>query len=303
MAQFYTGARSFTTHIAVDPLWGLIYNCGVRVLQQHFPPKIWDFQRFGWTPWKIWARLTNAGLPSVFVTSIPKAGTHLVERALVLHPRLYRKMLPKVTDENLERLGGLEALLASLKPGEFLLAHLYHSPEREKILQRMGIPTVFVVRDPRDIVVSDTFFILRWKEHPLHDFFRQQKTLKDQLRLAILGYPPLNYPSIEEKLRRFSGWLQGNALVVRFEHLVGPQGGGDPETQVRTLRDLFEYLGISVSHALLESIARRMFFSKSPTFRKGAVRQWQNYLDEELQTLFYETAGSWLKVYGYDPAS
>ncbi len=265
-----------------------------------FPPKAWDFQRFGLTPTKLWARLTNTNLPRIFVTSIPKAGTHLVERALVLHPRLYRKLLPKITDENLGRFGNLENVLSSLKPGEFLLSHLYYTPERERVLRDLGIPVVFVVRDPRDIVVSDTFFILRWKSHRLHRFFHQQKSLKDQLRLAITGYAPLAYPSIEEKLRRFSGWLSSDACVVRFEDLVGPYGGGSEETQRKALYALYQHLGIPISSDFLDTVSRKLFSSASPTFRKGWVSQWKNVLDEELLSLFYDTAGHWLKVYGYD---
>ena len=271
----------------------------MRGFHVRFPPKLWDFQRFGLTPEKLWPRLIRRGIPRIFVTSIPKAGTHLVERALCLHPALYRKLLPKLTDDNLSRFGGFEAVLSSLKPGQVLLAHLYYTPDRDRLLQELGIPGVFVIRDPRDIVVSDTFFILGWKGHPLHEAFRKQPNLEACLRLAIQGLPRLNYPSIEEKLRRFSGWLESSLQVIRFEDLVGPAGGGVEEVQRANLERLFRSLGIHLDSGRLEKIRKKLFFQKSPTFRRGAIGQWKKHFTPEIEKLFWDTAGRWMETYGY----
>ena len=52
----------------------------------------WDLQRFGLTPDKLPRRVHNPQAPPVFLISIPKSGTHLLERALCLHPLLYRRL-------------------------------------------------------------------------------------------------------------------------------------------------------------------------------------------------------------------
>ena len=53
----------------------------------------WDLKRFGMTPDKIWRRRGRPDLPKIFCVSVPKSGTHLLERVLCLHPRLYRKFM------------------------------------------------------------------------------------------------------------------------------------------------------------------------------------------------------------------
>ena len=44
--------------------------------------QLWTAQRFGLTPRKLAGRAARAGVPRVLVVSLPKAGTHLVERAV-----------------------------------------------------------------------------------------------------------------------------------------------------------------------------------------------------------------------------
>jgi len=271
----------------------------MKIETLRLPKSYWDFDRFGLTPRKVWARISNRREPKIFSVSIPKAGTHLLERALCLHPRLYRKLLPKITDENVERYGGMPRLLEKLRPGEVLLSHLYYDDAYIPMLQRMGIRTIFMVRDPRDIVVSDTFFIWRWSGHPLHDFFRSQGDIQKCLRIAIEGYPPLRYPSIAEKLERFSGWLRPEIHLLRFEDLVGPHGGGRQETQIQTLERLYEFLGLPLDPATRQWILSQLVSKRSPTFRKGQTRQWEAHFTRELLNLFENLAGHWLEVYGY----
>ncbi len=260
---------------------------------------MWDLERFGLTPSKVWARLANRQEPRIFVTSIPKAGTHLVERALCLHPRLYRKLLPKITEENLQQYGGLERILAGLRPGQILLTHLPHRPEYERILKSLRVPGIFVIRDPRDIVVSDTFFILRWPGHPVHQEFRNQPNLEKRLELAIRGIPHRGYPSLEDKLRGFSGWLRSGIQVIRFEDLVGRQGGGNDSLQEKTFMQLFDSLGLPLSPSLLRRVKEGLFYRKSPTFRRGRIGQWREYFTPRIEQLFWESVGPWMKVYGY----
>src|SRR2546427_9566314 len=113
----------------------------------------WTFERFGLTPGKLARRVADTGAPRVFCISIPKAGTHLLERALCLHPRLYRKLLPTFNDNNIRRWGGLGTVLAKLRPGQILISHLHFRPEYRSLLHAGGIRCIFLIRDPRDIIV------------------------------------------------------------------------------------------------------------------------------------------------------
>src|SRR5207237_5238920 len=97
-------------------------------LTDSVPLDRWTLRRFGLTPGKLVRRASDRDAPRVFCVSIPKAGTHLLERALCLHPRLYRKLLPTVADDNIGRWCGFDNLLRRIRPGEVVASHLRFAP-------------------------------------------------------------------------------------------------------------------------------------------------------------------------------
>ena len=72
---------------------------------------------------------------------------------------------------------------------------------------------------------------------------------RERLRLSIVGDPERNIASIAERLDRYAGWLTSGALVVRFEDLVGPDGGGEAESQREAVARLYDYVGLGQDRA------------------------------------------------------
>jgi hypothetical protein len=261
----------------------------------------WRLHVFGLTPARLPLRVANAGMPRMFCTSIPKAGTNLVVRALCLHPRLYSRLNRTLTDPALARQhDSLEAILASMRPGQVVATHLRYSADRATAIARSGVRHVFVVRDPRDVMVSTVFYVLREKNHYLRALFAGLPTLKQRLALAIRGHPPLQYQSIGARLADSSGWLAPPAHTVRFEDIVGTRGGGSDERQLRSLRSLMDYVGAPTPESLLQRIAVDLFSEDTRTFRTGRIGQWREHFDDELKSLFREIAGEQLIRYGYE---
>jgi hypothetical protein len=254
----------------------------------------WTAERFGLTPRKLVSRVSAAGLPKVLCVSLPKAGTHLIERAVCLHPRLYRPMLPTLNPENVGP-EGLEGVVDKLRPGQVVVAHLPFDAGYASLLG--GTKVFFVIRDPRDIAVSLAHYIEGSGDHPLHPAYNERPDVRARIELAILGdseaRPPA--PSLESVLAGFAGWLESGALVVRYEDLIGVRGGGDDGAQARTIAAIYEHLGLEIPSRLPE----RLFSSASPTFRKGAIGQWREHFDPGLAELFQRAAGRWPEAYGY----
>ena len=254
----------------------------------------WTAERFGLTPRKLAGRVARAGRPRVLVVSLPKAGTHLVERAVCLHPRLHRRLLPTLSPENIGE-EGLSGAVRALRSGQVLVGHLPFDPAYPALLE--DVKTLFVVRDPRDIAVSLAHYIGGRGDHPLHFAYSTRPDERSRIELAILGdaeaRPPA--PSLEGLLAGFSGWLESGALVVRFEELIGSRGGGDAFVQGKAIRAIYDHLGVQPPPRLSE----RLFSSSSPTFRKGQIGQWRDSFDPELEALFEREAGRWMDVYGY----
>lgn len=260
----------------------------------------WTLERFGLSPGKLRARLVPGAPSGVACTSVPKAGTHLLERALCLHPELYRAFVRTLNTRQVKELGGVMKVVQRLQRGQVLLLHLKHSTRDEAAFTRSGVRCVFLQRDPRDVVVSQAHYALANEDHPLHEAFRNRPDLRSRVRLAIEGDGASGLESVGTRLRQFSGWLDADCFRLRFEDLVGPQGGGSRIEQTSVLTELFDYLQVDTSGALIHRIAERLFSSASPTFRQGGVGRWREVFDDGLKAVFKRVAGDQLIRYGYE---
>jgi hypothetical protein len=260
----------------------------------------WTLQRFGLTPRKLLRRSRNPDAHPVLLVSVPKSGTHLLERALCLHPSLYRRLAPTLLRRSIDRRwGGLDGLATRLRGGQVAVAHLRFREDYPEVLARHGVRTLFMVRDPRDVLVSLVHFAPGRKDFAPGRVYAQQPELKDRIRTAIVGKPEEKIPSIADRLDQYRGWLDSGALVVRFEDLVGASGGGDPERQVELLAGIYRHIGVPSNEELLRKIQGKVFSSASPTFRSGAIGQSKSAFDDDLEELFQRTAGQVAAAYGY----
>lgn len=263
--------------------------------------KLWDITRFGFSPRKLFYRtiFMDKKLPKVFTISIPKSGTHLLERLLCLYPQLYRKYLPTLHPGILEKYGGLDAVIRSLRSAQIVVSHLHYSRHAENLLNDFNVKTLFTVRDPRDIVVSGVFYILRTPEHKMHPYFMELPDNKSRFLLSINGSDKIDFPSLRERLYYFDGWLESSAKVIKFEDLIGREGGAETHKTLRNIYDIFDYLEIEVEYRIIEKIENKLYSNVSPTFRKGKIGQWKNYFDGEINNLINSQIGDYLDRYGY----
>jgi Sulfotransferase domain len=264
------------------------------------PLNRWTFERFGLDPSGIRLRIANGGAPKVLCVSLPKAGTHLLERAICLHPRLYRKLVPTITGRELRRRGGPDRFFGRLRPGQVVMAHLRYDPLVPDLLATNGVRPVFMIRDPRDVVVSQVRYALGRPDHWAHDLFTDAPA-HAQLRLAIEGDPSRGLRSLADRLDAFSGWLRDDVALVRFEDLIGAEGGGSAERQREVVAAVYRFIGVDADPALVDDVSRRSFSPDSPTFRKGAIGGWRSVFDDELTTLVRDLAGDQIARFGYEP--
>jgi hypothetical protein len=278
------------------------FGSSIRARAASLPLNTWTLQRFGLTPSRLAHRLSDRGAPRVLSISLPKAGTHLLERAVCLHPRLHRKMLATVWPEALERWHGLSGLLDTLSPGQVIVAHLPFEPDYPAALEAGGVRALFLTRDPRDIVLSQAHYAVQKPDHPFHQAFAGQSDLRGRVRVAIDGDPASGLPSIGDRLERYEGWLHGAAETVRFEDLIGPNGGGDASRQRDVVERIYRHLQLDIDGALVDRVCGELFSDASPTFRKGAIGGWRERFDEELTERFSaRVSDERLRAYGYEP--
>ena len=104
----------------------------------------------GLTPSAIQGRYKG---PRVLINSVPKAGTHLLEKALD-HFHLLRNAGKKTLScwDSPDR--STLAILRRIKKGQVLNAHFTAQKEILDTIDEKKILVLFIIRDPRDIVVS-----------------------------------------------------------------------------------------------------------------------------------------------------
>jgi hypothetical protein len=265
------------------------------------------------------------------VNSLPKAGTHLVQKAVALFPGIRWEGL-HIGRSHRNRFGGPEGLeakearvpigvdwpqlvqrsvvreaLGRLKAGQFATAHLPYSAEMSGLLAELRIRSVLIVRDPRDVVVSHANHVPRSPHHFLYEHYTSLSPA-DQILASIEGVELAENGgprmlNICERYRSVLGWMrEPNNCTTQFEKLVGPQAGGSQADQMEELEKITRHLGIRYDPGELTGIAQNVYGGTS-TFRKGLKGQigdWRRHLTAEHCSAFKRVAGQLLIELGYE---
>lgn len=264
--------------------------------------------------------------PKVLVTSLPKSGTNVLESTLAqfpglrerkklglnsrmrLHPfnwlpsRSGQACLMGVTRPQSVKLAAVRSSLSRMRPGDYALGHIPYQDEFYVLLKEYGISPIFVIRDPRDVLVSSVYHALSRRKHFLHDSMAELPSHKERLTAMIEGGMTQRgekYLGIAEKLDLVTGWMhRSDTLTIRFEDIIGPSGQGDLKAQIEAIVKIGEFLRLPVSTEQAAHIGASMF-GKDSTFRKGAIGGWREEFDDELVSIFKRYAGDHLSKLGY----
>lgn len=265
--------------------------------------------------------------PRVLVNGNPKSGTHLLLDCLSLFPKMYFSgrqfslaefVLHPYKPQELQfyarnpsipiQYQRLKSFLAACPNGMFVTSHSRYHKDLRDILVDLSFRHIFLLRDPRDIVVSYTFFVT--KEHWTHHHYYYTEVLKtkeERLMKTILGFPgdekkkirPL--ASIGEIMEGHIPWLlENDILICKFEDLVGEAGGGNDDKQHQTIRKISHYINRPIDDDQLRTIAKKMYSTKSLTFRKGLIGDWRNHFTPEHKEAFKKVANEILIKLGYE---
>lgn len=253
---------------------------------------------FGFDYHKVRYRLScgNAMHPPILANAIPKSGTNLLLRLLILLPaysRILKKTLVNIDSEELHK------LLTSLDNGKFVTGHVKFSQSLSDVVSQTEVKHIILIRDPLDVVLSNVKYITYIdKSHRLNSYFSNVLKNDSERFLAILNgieSERLNGDkkslSIAEHYSGYIGWLDSkNCLVLRFEDLIGPLGGGDESRQKRVLADVLKFLNLPISDASLEYLSKNLFSPSSRTFFRGQIGSWRKFVkDNELEPFVEES--------------
>ena len=256
-----------------------------------------------------WGSSSQSKLPAVLGNAMPKSGSHLIIQVLQglthLGPFVNPGFPPVNRSETNDKLPE-QAVLANLRrmrPGDIAYGYIHAQEPFLSALTGPGRATVFVYRDPRDMVVSHVFYATEMHTgHGMHHYYTETlQTMEQRINAAIQGVeePGSQLSSVREKYQAYLCWLeQPGVLCMRFEDLIL-----DRTAALTRLLDYLELRGFSPRvgrQQAVETLAKAIAPGKSGTFRKGKPGNWQEHFTEANKALFKETAGSLLVQLGYE---
>lgn len=246
----------------------------------------------------------SASSKELFVVITPeKTGTHLLTKAITL-----------MTGMEVENLWGREYdpkyfhafLYDCEKHHTYCQVHLFPNAEIIKGLQTRHYKIIFLMRDPRDQLMSTLFYIRdrNWTYRRL-DMQKRfgQMALDEQIDEMITG-KTFNVCIPREVIGRRLPWMsleRPPVLTVYYENLVGPEGGGTKEAQIAELTSISEFLHLKLSQNVITAISQAVYGSPGEgTFNIGKIGTWKTYFNELHKDHFKEIFGPELISLGYE---
>lgn len=271
--------------------------------------------------------------PRIIINSLPKAGTNMVSKLLdlagmrwnrvcfdsrLIHrakpwTRLWRKLSQYSGGEVIVGIGApvsvpkrlVERSLQRLQPNEYIKSHVGYTTAIVRMAEMHGVVPILVIRDPRDVIVSQVHYVLSVKGHFLHRAFTALGDRERCFDAAINGGFMDGYllEDIRTRCLSLDVWLQSSrSIVVRFEDLVGARGGGAEDLQLETVTKLLTRAGLPKSDEEMRSIAAELHGPGKRTFRKGAIGEaWKEMTAAQLARMD-EMLGDVYSRWGYAPA-
>jgi hypothetical protein len=195
--------------------------------------------------------------------------------------------------------------LSGVPEGCFVTAHCVYTPELADLFQEGGMKTVCILRDPRDVAVSQMHYLKQLKNHFAHEDYMALPSDRERLMVSIRGgeLGGRRLQSLAGRYDRFLGWERdGGAVMVKFEDLVGVEGGGSAEAQRLAVGRVATHLGIPVDERKIGLVGESLF-GVGRTFRRGQIGGWREEFTAEHERALAEGAlGPLLAELGYDGA-
>lgn len=256
-----------------------------------------------------WGRAELEKMPAVLGNAMPKSGSHLIIQILQgltsLGPFVNPGFPPVNRTENNTKLADPAILgnIYQMRPGDIGYGYIACREPFISALTLAGRATIFVYRDPRDMIISHIFYATEMhKGHWMHRYYTEVLiSMEERINAAIQGVdePGSELSDIRRRYESYIGWFEHpEVLSMRFEELILNR-----ETALSLLLDYLEERGFTPHVSRLQAITSLQAAiapRKSGTFRKGKPGNWHEYFTDANKALFKEKAGDLLIQLGYE---
>ena len=179
--------------------------------------------------------------------------------------------------------------------------HFSYTSEFDHFLDRSNVTKFLMIRDPRAMVVSEAFMIQKGFQDD--QYIELEPLLLDLIDGRKKNYIPWGvevhecYPVMWDMgvcayYKTFLPFVQSkNCFTVRFEDLVGPEGGGSVEVQARCIQHIAQHIGHDVNLKKASEIGKELF-GGTGTFREGRIDGWKKYFTPIIKQAFKAVPGA-----------
>lgn len=232
---------------------------------------------------------------------IPKCGTHLTMKTFELllgYRPLYTELTTQAIFKTLEMKNGLRS------SGKY-------DSGMENFFAANGIKLMSVYRDPRDALISHLFYMRSYFNKGLkRDFFVvcsdfDYLSFDEQLSALITGRNEM-ISYLDFYMDQIAWTFSPLTLGVKYEDLVGKQGGGDDKKQSKAIKSIANHIGFKLTSKKLNHVVKNMY-NKSPdqvqddkTFVRASIGNWKTFFKPEHTALFKEKTDDLVVKLGYE---
>lgn len=219
----------------------------------------------------------------IFITSIPKCGSNMLAKLMELS---IDRFLVKINGYKIEQ-EIIQSILPNQPQKNMFISHSYCTDNLSSYLLRNDYKVLFILRDPRDQVVSNVFHAC--KLFPSSFYLNNFDSI-------LSGF-------IKDVAWRYNFFLDWktfpNVYVTYFEKLVGSKGGGLDEEQYSEIMRILGHCGIDLSTVEIQTLQEQLF-GGTWSFRGGQIGSWKKHFTLEHKLLFKKYAGHLLITLGYE---
>ncbi len=219
-----------------------------------------------------------------FLVSIPKSGTHLAVKLLVLLTDKKPNALNASINIENNRYKIFEDLVLNLKiTNQFAYNHTEKGYLGEHFAlfgkQHPEYVQIVQIRDLRDVIVSYIY-------HPgsLQHFIEEMGgdfSIEEKLTHILSKNESPWALHLEKNITDAIDMISdSNVFVLRFEELIGPEGGGSLETQVQAITRLASELQVPLTESKLNFIRNNLFGNNNGPTSICHIPQRPNWLLE-----------------------
>lgn len=197
----------------------------------------------------------------------------------------------------------VKEILSELSVNEgFLTTHAPYSLGLEKALQKRQGVIFFLIRDPRDWIIS----VINHPPMPGIDIYGQpfgdlsflSLNHEEKIERVLKGTP--DYYSTLEIYSMFLPWIDSpSACTLRFEALLGPQGGYSTQNQLAEFRKIAAALQMQIPDEILMD-AFYESFGKGALFIKAKAGIWKEHFSDKNKVLAKKLLNGLLIKLGYE---